>query len=400
MYEPYSVKYCKLMARLATFRRFSDFEYVKTVAAVDALANRAMDLYRGAKQEKYSGIPEIDPDGIFERAESYVDALERGEYPLLGIFAEIGGGIGDHCFIEKDGVMHVFYIRHVIGYGWGERYCDALGHAWSTDLFHWHYEQPALTISADKFDNFQVWAPAVVEKEGKYYMFYTGVNREISQTICLAFSDDLFVWKKYEENPVFVPGNWSPWREDKWSACRDPMVFGDGKGTWYMYYCAQERTDGGTMQDTPADGTHPNNCPIFTDIPVKNVVAVASSTDLIHWKDEGPIRIKGVEDTAESPFVFCHEGTCFLLSAGSGKIFVSDGDMVGGWKPYDNNGISVVQGCSEVFSYKGRWFISSAGWKAMGSLFAQEQYLQIRELFWQKDGSMIAGPYLCAPIDV
>ena len=398
MYEPYAVRHSELFARLATFRRFSDYEHRKTVAAAEALANRAVDLYRGAVPEKCGGMPMANADGIFARAERYVEALENDQFPLLGAFAEIGGGMGDHCFIEKDGVMHIFYIRHFIGYSWAERYSDALGHAWSTDLINWNYSQPVVTIAPDGPDTFQVWAPAVIEHNGKYYMYYTGVNDEFAQSICLAISEDLFTWEKYDGNPVVLPGEWSPWREDKWSACRDPMIISDGKGTWYMYYCAQQRTDNGQMYDQPTDGTHPNNCPIFTDIPVKNVVAVASSRDLFNWKDEGFLELPGVVNPPESPYVFRYNDTFFLIAAGNRSIFISEGDLLKGWKPFDNHGVQVVEGCSEIFEYKGIWFLSATNWEAPGELFAQEQYLRIRELFWKEDGTMVTGPYLKAPI--
>ena len=40
-------RYCDLRVRVAPYRTKTDYEYVKTVAAIDALANRAKDMHDG-----------------------------------------------------------------------------------------------------------------------------------------------------------------------------------------------------------------------------------------------------------------------------------------------------------------------------------------------------------------
>ena len=190
-------EYQSRMSRLGVFRTSEEFEVQKTVAAIDTLLRRADDLYRGSRPDYCYGI---DAENLMARAEAHLSALERGERPLAGRFTEPGVAFVDHCFIEHEGVMHVFYNRSWVGYDWPERYTDTIGHATSTDLIHWQIHTPVLAVSPDDFGTYQVWSPAVIEDGGRFYMLYTGVNENVAQAACLAVSDDLYHFKKYENN--------------------------------------------------------------------------------------------------------------------------------------------------------------------------------------------------------
>ena len=364
-------KYRELMSRLGVFRISEEFEVQKTVASIDTLLRRADDLYRGCRPVECYGI---DSGNLLSRAEKHLEALERGEYPLKGRFTEPGVAFVDHCFIEHQGVMHVFYNRSWIGYDWPERYTDTIGHATSTDLIHWEIHTPVLAVSPDDFGTYQVWSPAVIESEGKFYMLYTGVNENVAQASCLAVSEDLFHFKKYENNPVYVPGSWGRWDASQWSDCRDSFVLKDGD-TFYQYVCVSTFTEDG--QRIPETG-------------------ITSSKDLIHWKEEGTFRMPSCSHAAESPFVLKHGENWyfFYTNCGKGTAYATGPSPLGPWEEREilfgaraESGDSAhVPSCAEVFCYKGKWYISVCerlpGW---------EQYLEIYELLWEKDGSVRVG---------
>ena len=376
---PFYAAYSDLRVRLAPFRTKTDFETVKTVANIDALMGRAQSIDAGADPGgRFGWAVGHNVENLMERAERYTSALERGEYPLRGMFCEPGMAFIDHSFVEKDGVMHVFYIRGHVGYEWDTRFADTFGHATSTDLVHWDIHPPCLTATRGGPDDYQVWAPGVTEKDGVYYMYYTGVNIHVAQTICLATSRDLFTWEKYEGNPVVLPGEWGAWRVDAWSDCRDSMVFLDDDGTAYMYYC--------TARKTPAGGMEP-------------ALGIASSRDMINWRDEGAYTFDICDVALESPFVLKKDGKYYLFytNCSHGTSYAVSDSPITGWKSL---GMLLepkvaplcpanVPSCAEVFCYKGNWYISCAE-RQPGC----EQYLEIFELEWLEDGTVKVGKRL------
>ena len=370
-------RYHKLKVRLAPFRLKIDFETVKTVATVDALADRADLLHNGNVAGRYIlACPDgINEKNLIERAEKYVDALENGEKPLLGKFTEPGISLADHSFIEKDGVMHLFYNRGFIGYDWPERSCETLGHAITEDLIHWTVLPPVISVQKDVFENFSTWSPSVFEANGKYYMMYTGVNEHMSEAMCLAVSDDLYQWERCSSRPVYIPGVWSAWTENAWSDCRDPFVFRDEDGIFYMFFCTMKRMEDGSL------------C---------NAMGLASSTDLQNWKDEKQFLLKGCSHMPESPFVLKKNDKYYLFytNCGKGTCYAISDRILGDWEVKklligaegEVKDLAHVPSCSEVFCYKGKWYISFATRQP-----GNEQYLEILELLWRENGEIEIG---------
>lgn len=367
--------YQNAMSRLGRFRTSEEFEVQKTVASIDALLRRADDLSRGCLPGSRFGCPPgIDMDNLITRAMAHLEALERGERPLRGRFTEPGIALVDHSFIEVDGVMHLFYNRGWIGYDWSERFNDTIGHATTTDLIYWNIHPPVLAVDPQCFDDHQVWSPAVIAHNGRYWMFYTGVNVPIAQAVCLATSDDLFHWTRYSSEPIYTPGPWGHWDASRWSDCRDSFVLADN-GRFYQYYCTSRETAAGSME--PANG-------------------VIVSDDLIHWEELGTFRMPTCDLAAESPFVIKHDGRYyfFYTNCGHGTSYAISDNPVDGWveqelllTPSAPCTFSAhVPSCAEVFCFKGKWYISSCerlpGW---------EQYLEIHELFWEADGTVRIG---------
>lgn len=378
----FHARYRQLKTQLGVFRTKQDFETIKTVAAIDELANRADMLHRGCApgvytNSGYSYPPGLEAEPIMAKAESYLAALQKGEFPLSGCFAEPGCTLIDHTFIKKDGVLHIFYIRGYIGFDWPEKPHDTFGHAWTTDLIHWEYSQPVLSVTPGEHECYQIWAPAVIEHDGKYWMFYTGVNYNVAQSVCAAVSDDLYHWTKLDANPLYTPGSWCPWDVSKWSNCRDNFVFRDDDGVFYLYFCTDRYSESGEIE--PASG-------------------ILRSTDLLHWEDVGTFRMPNCLHAAESPFVIKRNGLYyfFYTSCGIGTSYAISDNPVSGWKeigvlmgvdekPLDN---AWVPSCAEVFEFHGKWYISCClrqpGW---------EQYLELFELAWEPDGTVRVLPH-------
>ena len=359
-------KYCQLRLKLAPFRTKAGFEYLKTVAQADGLSIRAYNIHNGSDARSMFGPATADfsEAALMDRAFELAESLERGEFPLSGKFCEPGGSLIDHSFIREGDVMHVFYNRGTIGYLWDQVFVDSIGHATSRDLVHWEIQKPALAAQAGGHDDYQVWSPGVIRAGGKYLMYYTGVNINIAQAACIAESDDLYNWTRYPGNPVYTPGDWCSWSADKWSDCRDNMVFQDDDGKFYMYSCSSNSTG--------------------------PVVSLAVSEDAYHWKDLGPISIAGVPKYEESPFVMKKDGRyyMFFTNVGIGTCYAVSDDPVKGWYAPEGNFL-LPTCCSEVFEFGGKWYISAATYMGRG-----EQYLEIAELFWNVDGSVRLGRFL------
>jgi len=99
------------------------------------------------------------------------------------------------------------------------------GHAVSRDLVHWEQLPVALTPTQNGPDKDGCWTGCVIEENGRFHIFYTGVY---PQVICMAGSSDLVSWEKYKDNPLNVN------KPDGYGECfRDPFVWKD-KDIWYM----------------------------------------------------------------------------------------------------------------------------------------------------------------------
>lgn len=208
-----------------------------------------------------------------------------------------GEYVTDFCIVRQHGLYHLFHIR---GERWtwpvGYRELD-LGHATSTDLRTWTPHEPVLPAGpTGAWDEMGNWAPDIIEKNGVFYCYYTGSDKNNNQAIGLATSVDLFTWEKHPNNPVVVPGPWSDQHVGRDVAGRDAMVYHDQvRNRYLLYYTA-----------TMADG--------------RACIALAQSTDLIHWEDRGPTYIE--EDRRfnrlESAYLVPKEGKYYLFYSAKG----------------------------------------------------------------------------------
>jgi beta-fructofuranosidase len=199
--------------------------------------------------------------------------------------------VWDFWFAHDKGEHHLFYLQAPVALGQpGLRHQNAsIGHAVSTDLYSWTVLEDALHPGpAGAWDDLATWTGSVIEHEGRWYMFYTGIGRAefgLVQRIGLATSDDLITWEKHPANPLIEPdrrwyGLCEPenWRDQSW---RDPWVFkAEHDGSFHALITARARIG-------PLDG--------------RGVVAHARSVDLIQWEVMPPLTAPGDFAQVECP---------------------------------------------------------------------------------------------------
>lgn len=346
------------------------FDWAKTLGMVHRLldtAERIENKTMFPPRMPWSDSGFETPAVIARQAAEYIASLNAGRDPLAGKFAEPGGTVIDHALIEKDGLHHLFYIRGRACTHWPEWPTRNFGHAVSKDLVHWEVRNPVLQSPDYGWDEFQVWAPHVIEHAGEYWMFYTGVNEFCCQAVGLARSKDLFHWKRHGEGPIITPGEWGLWGARQGSDCRDPMVLKDGD-TFYCYYTAIQKT-----------GKVPESC-----------VGISSSKDLLNWKDEGFIRLEHSHKTPpESPFVVKRDGRFYLFytSYDHGTVYAVSDHPVTGWTelPVEQMVLEAKISASEIYETGGEWYMSVITHDPNHiHMFA------VRHLIWGEDGSLRA----------
>jgi beta-fructofuranosidase len=126
-----------------------------------------------------------------------------------------------------NGELHQFYDYNPREAAWTN--LSDWGHGVARDKIHWEELPPAFVPSQDA-DKEGCWTGCVVEHEGKFYAFYTGIPNfnPLKQVQCLALSNDLKTWIKYENNPIIAD------TPEGFGECfRDPQVWREGD-EWVM----------------------------------------------------------------------------------------------------------------------------------------------------------------------
>jgi beta-fructofuranosidase len=255
------------------------------------------------------------------------------------MYSEPGKYACDFCIIERDSVYHMFHIRgnrsvFVGSHNNGSE--EDIGHATSDDLIIWNRHDPVVPRgNAGTWEGSKVFAPDVVERDGLYYMFCTGVSRYVVQSIGVATSRDLYHWEKHAGNPLIIPGDWADWsmqsRRDEPAACRDGMVFLDKRTSRYViYYTA-----------TMADG--------------RACIGTSISENLLDWKDNGPTYVEDdrTYNRLESPYLCEDRGRFYLFYSGKGRredhweiCYLRSDSPTGPWEKPANHILLEEWGCA------------------------------------------------------
>lgn len=136
-------------------------------------------------------------------------------------FKPCDGEVGDMIPFFYNNTYHIFYLK--AQFDLYTRMNTPWSHIVSEDLIRWK-KLPDAIVPGDSYDKNACWTGCVVEKNGTFHAFYTGVvseRKDYKQTICHAVSRDLVKWQKDISNPVVAADN--KWYEtNDW---RDPFVF-------------------------------------------------------------------------------------------------------------------------------------------------------------------------------
>jgi hypothetical protein len=227
-----------------------------------------------------------------------------------------------------------------------------IGHATSPDLISWRMEDSAIGVGPPgSLDAAHVYAPSVIEWNGLYYMIYTGNQFGFSEGehLFLATSPDLYHWTRYQSEPIFAPDRaWAIYEADAPLSGRDPHLFHHERYGFILYYVARLRGD----SITP-NGTY-------------SCVAAATSPDLVHWTDRGPLVIRKTF-AKDQAFAWNHpESPCLIRRGEEYFLFWKGGEgtrYVRGNDPLDFTGAEehrlATSHASEIFDWEEKWFVTS-----------------------------------------
>ncbi|MCL5072284.1 MAG: hypothetical protein M1308_15545, partial [Actinobacteria bacterium] len=155
-------------------------------------------------------------------------------------------------------------------------YKYSIGIATSSDLHTWEKYTGNPIVNRDENKNWEyngVFEPAVICKDNKYYMWYTGMDKNAKMQIGLATSDDGINWEKYKGNPVINAGESIDWDSD--GVFEPAVICKDNK--YYMWYTGMDKN-------------------------AKMQIGLATSDDGINWEKghQNPILIPDIKNTSES----------------------------------------------------------------------------------------------------
>lgn len=164
-------------------------------------------------------------------ANDYVDKhrVDRSTRPFFHLSPPVGWLNDPNGFSIFNGECHLFYQYYPFDTRWGPMHW---GHAKSSDLVKWE-DLPVALAPENNYDENGCFSGSAIEKDGKSYLIYTGVNQieedgeKLSrQQQCLAIGDGL-TYEKYEFNPIIsynkLPDGFSK------EHFRDPKVWQDGE---------------------------------------------------------------------------------------------------------------------------------------------------------------------------
>lgn len=139
------------------------------------------------------------------------------------------------CIVRTDGVYHVWYTRTALG---PSGYDATVWHATSEDGTDWEEQGEAISRGAPgAWDEQSVFTPNILFAEGRYFLFYTSVEKPYTEealtAVGVAHAESPYgPWTKNAGNPVLSTGpgtSWDSHRVD--DAC---LLVRDG--LYWLYY--------------------------------------------------------------------------------------------------------------------------------------------------------------------
>lgn len=212
-----------------------------------------------------------------------------------------GNHIGDTWYLVDGDVVHCYYLtcpdhlpRHT---AWD------IAHATSRDLTSWELHGIAIRRGGDtEWDGRCLATGSVLAVPNGYWMAYTGRWNEPEAAVGLAFSTDLYDWRKVPYNPITSIDRRYYEREGTGTRplahWRDPFLF-KHEGFVYHYVCARRR-----------------NGPIER----RATLGVARSADMRQWEVLPPPDVDPVVEELECPQILEFDGRFYLVFSAFGEI--------------------------------------------------------------------------------
>lgn len=206
----------------------------------------------------------------------------------------------DFWIAKEEDRYHLFFLKAPKSLGDPDLRHEAarIGHAVGIDLRNWDVLEDALGPGPEgDWDDLATWTGSVTYAQGRWHMFYTGINRSERgqhQRIGHATSDDLMTWHKtpgpvLEMDTSIYQGAVPGWDAVDW---RDPWVYWSEQAGEYrmLLTCRSAR---GTVDE-------------------RGVVGEARSQDLVQWRTCEPTYAPQQFAHLEVPQVFCENGRWYL----------------------------------------------------------------------------------------
>jgi len=228
--------------------------------------------------------------------------------------------------IRHNGTYYVWFTEHPVGSGFLEH--PSIEYATSTDGIHWAIQGTALRAGPDgSWDARGVLTPYMVPWQRRYYMFYTGVGKDmvsmedvsrIPRGLGYVVADiPDGPWRREQNEPVLWPGN-NSWDD---LCCDDAnLVYREGK--WWLYYkgrsigsAPRDSYVGVALADTPTgpftkhDANPLTSGHAFSIWNHRNGIALlpgaAEKDRRIHWSPDGINFFPGTDCYNQSTGLYC-----------------------------------------------------------------------------------------------
>ena len=202
-------------------------------------------------------------------------------------------------------------------------------YATSKDGINWEKYDKNPVIKPEKdWESGGVYDSSVIFNNGKYLMWYGGIDKNSNIKIGFATSDDGINWEKYDKNPVIEPDSNNLYEE---KSVLEPYVF-LCKNRFFMAY---------TSYGTGEIGD--------------SFINIATSKDGINWEkyDKNPV-IKPEKDWESGgvyePTIYCDENTVRMLYSGNDRT--ADGRVVKVGSASSVDGINWAKVCkTNLYAY-------------------------------------------------